>query len=127
MLALLGWNPGDDREFFSLEELVDVFSIEKVGRSGSKFDQEKAKWFNHHYLLEKSNKELANLFLPILNQKNVSVEQKDVPDNLDAFTEVGATHIILGMGEPWDYSVVEKLVDWRDVTDGFRHYPLTKA
>jgi glutamyl-tRNA synthetase len=71
MLALLGWNPGDERELFSLEELTDAFSIEKVGKSGSKFDLEKAKWFNHQYLIRKSDEELAILFLPFLMEKNI--------------------------------------------------------
>jgi glutamyl-tRNA synthetase len=50
LLALLGWNPGTEQEIFSLQELVDAFSLERVGKSGSKFDPEKAKWFNHQYL-----------------------------------------------------------------------------
>ena len=78
MLALLGWNPGDEREFFTLEQLIEAFSIDKVGKSGSKFDQEKANWFNHHYLLEKSNEELAELFLTVLAEKNIDPGQKDV-------------------------------------------------
>ncbi|MCB2208637.1 MAG: glutamate--tRNA ligase [Bacteroidetes bacterium] len=78
MMALLGWNPGDEREFFSLAELVEAFSIDKVGKSGSRFDQEKAKWFNHHYLVEKSNDELVSLFLDVLKEKNVDPGQKDL-------------------------------------------------
>ncbi len=78
MMALLGWNPGDEREFFSLSELINAFTIEKVGKSGSRFDQEKAKWFNHHYLVEKSNDELAGLFLAVLKEKNLDPGQKDL-------------------------------------------------
>jgi glutamyl-tRNA synthetase len=78
MMALLGWNPGDEREFFSLAVLVEAFSIEKVGKSGSRFDQEKAKWFNHHYLVEKSNDELAGLFLDVLKEKNIDPGQKNL-------------------------------------------------
>lgn len=78
MLALLGWNPGDEREFFTLKQLIEAFSIDKVGKSGSKFDQEKANWFNHHYLVEKSNEELAELFLAVLSDKNIDPGQKDV-------------------------------------------------
>ena len=59
MLALLGWNPGTDQELFSLEELVHEFSLERVGKSGSKFDPEKAKWFNHQYLQSKSIVEIS--------------------------------------------------------------------
>lgn len=78
MLALLGWNPGDDREFFTLHELIDAFTIEKVGKSGSRFDQEKAKWFNHHYLQKKDNEELAQQFLEILHQKNIDTGNKNL-------------------------------------------------
>lgn len=66
MLAMLGWNPGTDQEIFSMEELISAFSIEKVHKSGSRFDPEKAKWFNHYYLQRKSNKELAMAFREIL-------------------------------------------------------------
>lgn len=73
MLALLGWNPGDERELFNLEELIEAFSIERVGKSGSKFDPEKAKWFNHQYLIRKPDEELAILFQNILKEKNIKV------------------------------------------------------
>ena len=51
-------------------------------------------------------------------ERTVSINHKDVPGNLDAFAEAGATHIILGLGEPWDYDLVEKLVSWRDAAKG---------
>jgi len=69
MLALLGWNPGDERELFSLDELAEAFSIERVGKSGSRFDPEKAKWFNHQYMVKKNDEELADLFMPLLIEK----------------------------------------------------------
>ena len=71
MLALLGWNPGDEREIFSLDEMAQIFSLDRVGKSGSRFDPEKAKWFNHQYMLRKSNEELAGLFMPILREKGI--------------------------------------------------------
>lgn len=58
-LAFLGWNPGDEREIFSLEELIEAFSIERISKSGAKFDIAKAKWYNEQYLREKSNDELV--------------------------------------------------------------------
>lgn len=64
MLAFLGWNPGDSREIFSLAELIDAFSLERVGKSGAKFDPDKTKWFNQQYLRSKSNLDLAELLLP---------------------------------------------------------------
>jgi glutamyl-tRNA synthetase len=66
MLALLGWNPGTEQEIFTMDELINAFSIERVGKSGSRFDAEKAKWFNHQYLQKKSNSELAKEFREIL-------------------------------------------------------------
>jgi len=71
MLALLGWNSGTEQEIFSLEELGAAFTLERVGKSGSKFDPEKTKWFNHQYLLKKSNAEVAEAFMPILHAKGV--------------------------------------------------------
>ena len=78
MLALLGWNPGNERELFSLKELTEVFSIERVGKSGSRFDPEKAAWFNHQYLIRKTNEELAGLFLPLLNEKGILADKEFV-------------------------------------------------
>ncbi len=71
MLALLGWNPGTEQEIFSLEELTEAFSLERVGKSGSKFDPEKAKWFNHKYLMEKPDAELAERFMAIITEKGI--------------------------------------------------------
>ncbi len=74
MLALLGWNPGDEREIFSLVEMAQAFSIDRVGKSGARFDPEKAKWFNHQYMLRKSNAELTALFLPMLREKGIMAD-----------------------------------------------------
>jgi len=74
LLALLGWNPGTERELFNMEELIQIFSLERVNKSGARFDPEKAKWFNHQYLIRKGNDEVANLFMPILEQYGVQVQ-----------------------------------------------------
>jgi glutamyl-tRNA synthetase len=71
MLALLGWNPGTEQEIFSLQELAEIFSLDRVGKSGSKFDPEKAKWFNHKYLVKQSDADLAESFMAILSEKGV--------------------------------------------------------
>lgn len=73
MLALLGWNPGTEQEIFSLEELTNVFDLSRVSKSGAKFSPDKTKWFNQQYLQTKSNTELTQLYLPILEEKGVSV------------------------------------------------------
>lgn len=74
MLALLGWNPGNTQEIFSLDELVEAFSLERVGKSGSKFDPEKAKWFNQHYLRIQNNDDLAKLVVPLLPADAISTD-----------------------------------------------------
>ena len=71
-LALLGWNPGDDREIFSMDELIKEFSIDHCSRKGAKFDFEKGKWFNHEYLMNMDDMELAQLFKPVLVQHGVN-------------------------------------------------------
>ena len=72
-LALLGWNPGDDREIFSMDELIKEFSIDHCSRKGARFDFEKGKWFNHEYLTNMDDAELAELFKPVLEQHGVNV------------------------------------------------------
>ncbi|MEI8136393.1 MAG: glutamate--tRNA ligase [Bacteroidota bacterium] len=69
ILALLGWNPGNNEEIFSVAELAELFSFERVHKSGAKFDPEKAKWFNQQYLRKKSDAELAEVFKSILKEK----------------------------------------------------------
>jgi glutamyl-tRNA synthetase len=71
MLALLGWNPGTEKEIFSMDELIEAFSIERVGKSGSRFDPEKARWFNHQYLQKKANSQLAVEFSEFLKTKGI--------------------------------------------------------
>ena len=74
MLALLGWNSGTEQEIFSMDELIHAFSLERVGKSGSRFDPEKAKWFNHAYLQKRSNNQLALEFREILRAKGFHVD-----------------------------------------------------
>ena len=71
ILAFLGWNPGNEQEIFNLDELIESFSLEKTGKSGAKFDPEKARWYNHHYLQTKPLDELTELFIPVLKEKGI--------------------------------------------------------
>lgn len=71
-LALLGWNPGDDTEIMSMEELIEKFSFDHCSRSGAKFAYDKGRWFNHEYLQKISDAELADLFKPILKAHGVN-------------------------------------------------------
>ncbi|MEN9918860.1 MAG: hypothetical protein RL662_1296 [Bacteroidota bacterium] len=73
-LALLGWNPGNDQEIMSMDNLIELFSIERCSKSGAKFDYEKGKWFNHQYIQTQSDALLAQLFTPYLNASGVEAE-----------------------------------------------------
>ena len=73
LLAMLGWNPGDDREMFTLEELVQAFSLDKVQKAGAKFNPDKAKWYNKEYLRQKTTAQLTDLFIPVLESHDIKV------------------------------------------------------
>ncbi len=79
MLAFLGWNPGTEQEIFSLEDLSQTFSLERVGKSGAKFDPEKTKWFNRQYLMAKSDEEIGQLFnQEVLAEKGIKADLNKV-------------------------------------------------
>lgn len=82
-LALLGWNPGTEQELFTLDELVQAFDIHKCSKAGARFDYQKGIWFNHEYMLKKSNEEVANLFAPI-------VANNGVDESMERITQVVA-------------------------------------
>ena len=71
-LALLGWNPGTEQEFFTLDELVAAFSLERVNKSGARFDPEKTKWYNQYYLQQTPDVELAKSFLPMVKERTTN-------------------------------------------------------
>jgi glutamyl-tRNA synthetase len=70
-LALLGWNPGNDKEIMPMDELIRLFTLEKCSKSGAKFDYEKGKWFNHQYIQLRPDSEIANIFYPILEERGI--------------------------------------------------------
>ena len=73
-LALLGWNPGNDQEIMSLDELVKLFNLSHCSKAGAKFDYKKGIWFNHEYILRKPDEEIAELFKPVLEAHGISVQ-----------------------------------------------------
>ncbi|MCK9161018.1 MAG: glutamate--tRNA ligase [Parabacteroides sp.] len=73
-LALLGWNPGNDQEVMSMEELIQEFDLSRCSKSGAKFDFEKCKWFNHHYIQMMDNKKAAELFMPVLAEHQIHAD-----------------------------------------------------
>lgn len=96
-LALLGWNPGDNREVMTREELIEAFSLDKCSKSGAKFDFEKGKWFNHRYLQEAPVERIAALFTPVLEQHHVD----DIPANLESILSVVRDRVQL-IPQLWD-------------------------
>lgn len=70
-LALLGWNPGSEKELFSMDELIQEFSLERINKAGARFDIQKAQWFNQHYLRKKSDDELVDFLQQSLDQQNI--------------------------------------------------------
>ena len=73
-LALLGWNPGNDQEVMSMDEMIKLFNLSNCSKSGAKFDYEKGKWFNHQYIQKKSNKDIVALFIPTLESHGIHAE-----------------------------------------------------
>jgi len=99
ILAFLGWNPGTDKELFSLDELVKEFSLDRIIKSGSKFDPEKAKWFNHQYLVQMSNEELAEYLMPELTDRGLDFKLDYVADAMGIVKERAFL-----MTDLWDHS-----------------------
>ncbi|MGY0407024.1 MAG: glutamate--tRNA ligase [Polaribacter sp.] len=75
MLAFLGWNPGTEQELFSLEGLIQEFSLKRVSKSGAKFNLDKTKWFQQQYMQTKLDAELTDLYLPILSAKGIKIDK----------------------------------------------------
>ena len=125
-LALLGWNPGTEQEIFSLNQLVSSFSLERVNKSGARFDPEKTKWYNHQYLQTKSNVELAQLFEPFLVTNQIKsapepgyVEQvmsliKERANFISDLWSLGAYFFI----PPAEYNEKAVKKQWREETPG---------
>ncbi len=86
-LAFLGWNPGTEQEIFSLEELVEAFSLEKIGKSGARFDYEKAKWFNKQYLINGDNAEIASQLKPLIAAKGWNADDATLETLAGLFKE----------------------------------------
>ncbi len=100
ILAFLGWNPGSEQEIFSLPELAKIFSLDKVGKSGSKFDPDKAKWYNHQYLQMKSDSDLASAFSEILSEKRIPVNDTAKILRITGLVKERATFV----HELWDHA-----------------------
>ncbi|MFV9483506.1 glutamate--tRNA ligase [Christiangramia sp. ASW11-125] len=87
MLAFLGWNPGTEQEFFSLEELTSAFELERVHKGGAKFDPEKTKWFQQHYMQEADESKVTKEYQKILKEKEIVVEESYVKNVVNLIKE----------------------------------------
>ena len=130
-LALLGWNDGTEKEVFSLEEMIASFSLERINKSGAKFDFEKAKWFNHHYLQLMSNEELAAELLPkfiangysateeyILKIVGLLKERSNFTDDIlkqsTFFFDAPAAYDDTTLSKKWKPQFMEVFQGWKD-------------
>ena len=122
MLSFLGWNPGTEQEFFTLEELIEAFEISRVHKSGAKFDPEKTKWFQQHYLHLEENEKLAIQFRNTLEKKGVTADPEYITEVIgilkeravfiDDLWELGS--YFFQSPENYDEQAVKKI--WKDDT-----------
>jgi len=121
---LLGWNPGTDQEIFSLEELTALFTLERVGKSGARFDPAKARWFNHHYLVGRADEDLAEEFGKVLQDKGIAAEKAllvriigMVKDRVDFVKDIwGQSYFFFTRPESLDGDTIRK--KWKPETSG---------
>jgi glutamyl-tRNA synthetase len=118
-MILLGWNPGNNQEIFSLKELEKEFSVEKIQKGGAVFNIEKLNWFNNHYIRQKPTKELMKLCLPYLKDKKFKIDSKKLEkivkleqERIKTLSEIGETASFL-FKEP---NYEPKLLVWKNAT-----------
>ena len=122
IIAFLGWNPGTTQEIFSMEELIKAFSLERVIKAGSRFDPDKAKWYNHQYLQLKSNNELADGYSDFLTEKGIEIEENYVSKVVELVKERAdfisdlweQSFFFFAPPEQYDEKVVKK--QWKEET-----------
>ncbi len=120
LLALLGWNPGTEQELFTMEELIREFSLDRVIKSGARFNPEKAKWFNQEYLRKKETRQLAEDFIPVLEAKGIKRERGYIIKAIELIRERAAfakelwefSDFLFVAPENYDIKVKEKF--WRE-------------
>lgn len=125
-LALLGWNPGTKQEMFTMDQLISEFSLERINKSGAKFDIEKAKWFNQQYLKNKSNDELAQMLkeesnvdadMELLSAIAGSMKERitfvsDILENGEFFFSAPSTYDEKTVNKKWTAEAVKKLAEF---------------
>lgn len=125
MLALLGWHPSDNREVFTMPELIEAFSLEKVSKSGAKFDLNKALWFNHHYLMEKPVAEMVPALREQLSAHGLEATDDYLEQVMGLIREkVGFANEIFAQGkyfftESFAYNEEALQKKWKPETNGY--------
>jgi glutamyl-tRNA synthetase len=139
MIVFLGWNPGTEQEIFSMDELIQAFSIERVGKSGSRFDPEKAKWFNHTYLQKRTNNQLAMEFREFLRAEGyqydiVELESlvalvkervsfvKDIWEQTDFFFKAPVTYDKEVVAKRWKDDSSSMMEELKSILDGISEF-----
>jgi glutamyl-tRNA synthetase len=142
MLAMLGWNDGTGQEIFTLDELIARFSLDRVAKGGAKFDFEKAKWFNHQYIMKADNFELAVLFAPILREKDVQARVEftahiiglvkerchtvnELWDNSFFFFQRPETYDVAAVKPKWTPEKTQFFMDWASVLETMVDFSFT--
>jgi glutamyl-tRNA synthetase len=116
MLAFLGWNPGTSQEVFTMEELIEAFSLERVGKAGAKFDDKKTKWFNQQYLKLESDESLTERVAPFSTEKGYDISREDLQQIVHLMREratfdediINEAAFFFGAPESYDEKVVTK-------------------
>ena len=127
ILAFLGWNPGTEQEIFNMNELIESFSLDNVQKAGARFDPEKAKWYNHQYINKKDDEELADLFIPVLQNKEILPDKeyvikvcKLVKDRINFIGEIWSlAYYFFESPDIYDQKVIDKY--WKEETPQLMH------
>jgi glutamyl-tRNA synthetase len=125
ILAMLGWHPSDNQELFSMDELIEAFTLERVSKSGAKFDPEKAKWYNHQYIRRQSDKILAEQFMITLKENGINTDREYVEQVCGLIKEKATftsdfwklAHFFFEKPLQYDTEVIKK--KWDDKAMGF--------
>ena len=117
MLSLLGWNPGDNRELFSLEKLIEIFELERVNKSGARFDPQKTLWFNHKHLSSLKDDELLSLVTPLFaeakfecSSEKILTIAKLLLERINLIPEFVEQARFFFESKDYDWSVIQKKV-----------------
>ncbi len=140
-LALLGWNPGNDQEIMTMDEMIQLFDINRCSKAGAKFDYKKLIWFNHEYVLMKSDEEVAALFMPELKERGIEASLdkvttivglvknrvnfvKELWDNCHYFFVAPTEYDEKTVKKRWKENSAQQMTELRDVLQGIDDFSI---